>query len=159
MSPLAFALTLVAALASGAMAGVFFAFSAFVMAGLGRLAAPDGVAAMQAINVTAVRPPLMIPFGGTAVLALGLAAWALASWSAARSALLLAGGGLYLVGIVAVTMARNVPLNDALAGVARQSASARAMWGRYLVRWTRWNHARAAAGIAAAGAYTAALVV
>ena len=35
------------------IAGVFFTFSGFVMPALGRLPAPQGIAAMQAINVTA----------------------------------------------------------------------------------------------------------
>jgi uncharacterized membrane protein len=51
-----FALTLFAALGCGVVAGVFFAFSAFVMRALARLPAQQGIAAMQAINVAAVTP-------------------------------------------------------------------------------------------------------
>jgi uncharacterized membrane protein len=46
-------LTLFAALDCAMMAGVFFAFSPFVMKALARLPAEQGVAAMQAINVAA----------------------------------------------------------------------------------------------------------
>jgi len=44
MSPGLFTLTLVAALGCVAMAGVFFAFSAFVMGGLARLPPAQGIA-------------------------------------------------------------------------------------------------------------------
>ena len=47
-------LTLFAALGCGLVAGVFFAFSPFVMKALARLPAEQGVAAMQAINVAAI---------------------------------------------------------------------------------------------------------
>ena len=53
MSDLVVALTLVTALGCGLNAGVFFAFSGFVMNGLRRLPAAQGIAAMQSINVTA----------------------------------------------------------------------------------------------------------
>jgi len=52
-----FALTLLGALSCGMMAGVFFAFSAFVMKALARLPVEQGVAVMQAINLAAVIPP------------------------------------------------------------------------------------------------------
>ena len=43
-------LVLVTALGCGLVAGVFFAFSAFVMDGLARAAPAEGIAAMQWIN-------------------------------------------------------------------------------------------------------------
>jgi uncharacterized membrane protein len=44
------ALTLVAALGCGLMAGLFFAFSVSVMKALARLPSAEGIAAMQSIN-------------------------------------------------------------------------------------------------------------
>ena len=52
-----FALTLIAALGSGLIGGVFFGFSGFVMKALARLRPAQGIAAMQSINVVAVTPP------------------------------------------------------------------------------------------------------
>ena len=43
---LLFALTFLSALGSGVMAGLFFAFSAFVMTALARIAPASGIAAM-----------------------------------------------------------------------------------------------------------------
>jgi hypothetical protein len=44
-------LTVLAALGSGLVAGIFFAFSAFLMTALSRLPPLQGIAAMQSINV------------------------------------------------------------------------------------------------------------
>jgi len=67
MNGLLFVLTLLAALGCAMMAGVFFAFSAFVMKALARLPAEQGIGAMQAINVAAVTFAFMAALFGTAV--------------------------------------------------------------------------------------------
>jgi uncharacterized membrane protein len=50
---LLFALKLFSALGCGLVAGVFFAFSTFVMNALTRLAPKEGIAAMQSIRLVA----------------------------------------------------------------------------------------------------------
>ena len=67
-------LTLGTALGCGLCAGVFFAFSAFVMPALGRLPAGQGIAAMQSINKLAVTPAFMTALFGSALACAGLAA-------------------------------------------------------------------------------------
>jgi hypothetical protein len=54
MPGLLYPLTLIAAVGCGLVAGVFFAFSSFVMNALARLQPAQGVAAMQAINLAAI---------------------------------------------------------------------------------------------------------
>ncbi len=152
-----FALTLLAALGCGMMAGVFFAFSAFVMKALARLPTAQGVAAMQAINVAAVTPAFMAALFGTAVACGALAVSALFTWNERFSPYLLIGGVLYLVGTILLTIAYHVPRNEALARVKPHEAGAESQWNRYLSGWTRWNHVRAAASLAAAGTLTIAL--
>jgi uncharacterized membrane protein len=56
MSWVLYLATLASALGCGLVAGVSFAFSAFVMPALKRLKPAEGIAAMQAINVAAVTP-------------------------------------------------------------------------------------------------------
>ncbi|WP_010496926.1 hypothetical protein [Paenibacillus elgii] len=56
MGNLLFGLTYASALGSGLIAGLFFAFSTFVMSALARLPAEQGIAAMQSINVTVLNP-------------------------------------------------------------------------------------------------------
>jgi uncharacterized membrane protein len=48
-----FILKLLTALGCGLIAGVFFAFSVFVMSALARLQPAQGIAAMQSINIMA----------------------------------------------------------------------------------------------------------
>jgi uncharacterized membrane protein len=134
--------TLVTAVGCGLLAGVFFAFSAFVMAGLDRLPASQSVAAMQSINRTALRPPLMIALVGVALLCVGLAVWALSSLGDRRAVLTLAGAAAYLVGAIGVTRVANVPLNDALARVDATSSSAADAWDHHFGTWMAWNHVR-----------------
>ncbi|MCR9222304.1 MAG: DUF1772 domain-containing protein [Alphaproteobacteria bacterium] len=149
------ALAVATALGAALVAGVFFAFSSFVMAALGRLPAPAGIAAMQAINVTVLRFSFLGLFLGTAV---GAAALVLASALRAEEPLLAAGGALYLLGCFLVTGTRNVPLNKALALAAPDSAEGAALWARYLRDWTRWNHLRTAAALVAAALILGALI-
>ena len=154
-----FALTLVTALGCGLNAGVFFAFSSFVMKALARLPAAQGVAAMQEINVAAVSFAFMLALFGTAVACAALAGWALLAWHEPFAPYLIAGSALYLVGTIGPTIAYHVPRNEALARVEPHSADAESHWTRYLSGWTAWNHVRAAAALAAAATLTIALHV
>jgi uncharacterized membrane protein len=151
-------LTLITAISTATAGGVFFAFSTFVMAGLRRLPSAQGIAAMQSINVTAVRPLFMTLLFGTAVLCAVLGVRAVTDWDADRSPLLLAGALLYLVGAIVLTGAHHVPLNDSLAKVDPQSVSGANEWRHYLSSWTNWNHVRTIAPIASAACFTLALI-
>jgi uncharacterized membrane protein len=146
-----FVLTLLAALGCAMMAGVFFAFSAFVMKALARLPAEQGVAAMQAINVAAVTFAFMTALFGTAVACGALAVWALFAWGERFAPYLLVGGVLYLVGTILLTIAYHVPRNEALATIEPRDAEAVDYWRRYLTGWTAWNHVRAASGRSSRG--------
>ena len=152
-----FFLTLITALGCGLMAGVFFAFSAFIMPALSRLAPSGGIAAMQSINITAVTPVFMLAVFGTAVACIVLALLSLLRWNAPVTAYVLAGSVLYLVGAIAVTIAFNVPRNDALAGVVPASDAGLREWTGYLAVWTAWNHVRAVASLAAMASFVLAL--
>ena len=151
------ALTLVAALGCALNAGVFFTFSSFVMKALARLQPAQGIAAMQSINVAAISFAFMLALFGTAAACVALAVWALADWNDSFGPYLLAGSALYLVGTIGLTITYHVPRNDALARVEPQRAEAAGRWTRYVADWTRWNHVRAAAALAAAAALTVAL--
>src|SRR5919107_1503583 len=114
MNGLLFALTFVAALGCGVMAGVFFAFSAFVMRALARLPAQQGIAAMQAINVAAVTFAFMAALFGTAAACGALAVWSLFAWDERFAPYLLVGSALYLIGTILLTIVYHVPRNEAL---------------------------------------------
>jgi uncharacterized membrane protein len=149
-----FSLTFTAAIGCGLIAGVFFAFSTFVMPALARLQPDRGIAAMQSINITSINPLFMLALLGTAVACIFLTITSLLKWHQPDAAYLLVGGLLYLVGTVGVTIAFNVPLNYALAIVKPDSAEGATLWARFLTDWTFWNHVRTLAAIAAAVAFT-----
>lgn len=149
-----FASKLFSALGCGLVAGVFFAFSTFVMNALARLQPAQGIAAMQSINITAINPLFMTAFLGTGVACILLAISSLFEWHQPGAAYLLVGSLLYLVGTVGVTIVFNVPLNDALAKVEPSSTDGVNLWSSYLNNWTFWNHIRTVAALAAATSLT-----
>jgi len=159
MNGFLFVLTLLAALGCAMMAGVFFAFSAFVMKALARLPAQQGIGAMQAINVAAVTFAFMAALFGTAAACGALAVWALSAWEESFAPYLLVGSSLYLIGTILLTIAYHVPRNEALARVEPRSVEAESHWRRYLSGWTACNHLRAAAALAAAATLAIALHV
>ena len=148
-------LTLVTALGCGLNAGVFFAFSAFVMDGLGRAHPPAGIAAMQWVNRRAPTPAFMLAWLGTGLLCAVLAGWTTIAGDR-RAALAIVAAALYLGGSIAVTFARNVPMNDALEAMDPSAPAAAGYWRTYVARWTAWTHVRTAASLAAAALLTVA---
>jgi uncharacterized membrane protein len=79
--PIIVALTVLSALGSGVVAGIWFTFSTFVMMALGRLVPSQGISAMQSINVAVLNPWFFSAFFGTAVACIVLAIFTLFNWS------------------------------------------------------------------------------
>lgn len=147
--PLFVILKVLTLLGCGLAAGVFFAFSTFVMAALARLAPPQGIAAMQLINITVINPWFMTVFLGTAAISVVVAIAALLTWPQPGAAACLVGGLVYLVGTFGVTLLGNVPLNNTLAIASPENPASAALWATYLSRWTLWNHIRTIAAAVA----------
>ena len=137
----------IATIGCGLMAGVYFAFSAFIMTAFGRIGEAQGIAAMNAINVVILASPFMPLFWGTSLVSLALAIIGPLRWGEPGSTAIIAGGIIYVAGTFVVTVAFNVPLNTAL---AKAGPDQPALWARYLQEWTRWNHARTLASTVAA---------
>ncbi|MFE8943301.1 DUF1772 domain-containing protein [Streptomyces sp. NPDC007856] len=152
-----FVLVVVGVLGTGLMAGVFCAFSTFVMRGLAGLPPAQGVAAMNAINVAAVRPAFMTVFNGSAVLSSMIAVVTFVVWPDEGKLELLLGSALYLFGSFGLTIVANVPRNDRLARLTPGAAEAAEYWPAYVREWTFWNHVRTGASAAAALVYVLAL--
>jgi uncharacterized membrane protein len=142
-------LTFASAVGAGLVAGAFFAFSTFVMAALGRVPDPEGIRAMQAINITVINPWFMTALFGTGLACLAVIVAALADWDGSYGPYLVAAGVLYVVGCIGVTMLFNVPRNNVLARLEPEGGGAAEVWRRYLVEWTAWNSVRTAASLAA----------
>ena len=84
------------------------------------------------------------------------AAVAIATGNAA-TILILTASAVYLIGVIGVTVACNVPRNERLAAVSREASEAAVVWQRYLGEWTMWNHVRTAAGLLACALFGLAL--
>ena len=108
-------LLIVAILGTGIVAGVFYAFSGFVTQGLDRLPPADAARAMREINVTAVRPPLMLAFFGTGLVVLRSSRVRVHRRARGGTWWAIAAAVVYLVGAIGVTAAANVPRNNRLA--------------------------------------------
>ncbi len=150
-------LTLLAALGCGLMAGFFFAFSFLVMRALGQQPPAAGIATMQTINVVVFNPWFGGAFTITAI-ACVLVTIVCVFRSDQSATYAFIGGVSYLIGTLGVTAACNVPRNDELATVSPSAAGAADIWSRYLDEWTKWNHVRTVAALAAAATLTVALI-
>jgi len=157
MEQLLFVSALLAGLGCGLIAGVFFAFSSFVMKALARLPARDGIAAMQSINIVVLKSWFMVAFMGTAAACGVTLIYALFRLDEPGAVYLLVGSVLYLAGAFLVTIVFNVPRNEALAGIAPDGPTSANLWSGYVTSWTAWNHVRTVASIAAAASFSIAL--
>jgi uncharacterized membrane protein len=150
-------LTLLATLGCGLIAGIFFAFSTFVMKALARLPPGEGIAAMQSINLVVLNRRFLTAFLATAAACVLTVIYSVLRWHEPGAAYLLVGGILYLAGTLLVTIVFNVPRNEALAAVGPTDPAAASLWIRYVAGWTAWNHVRTAAALAAAASFSLAL--
>lgn len=131
-----------AALSSGLMAGVYFAFSGFIMKAFSKIETAQSVAAMNSINEVILRSLFMPVFFGSSIISFLLVVVAFVYWGEADAGLALIAGMVYIVGMFACTVVFNVPLNNALARLGPDSNNAQQIWSRYLSSWTKWNHLR-----------------
>ncbi|VWX57919.1 anthrone oxygenase family protein [Sphingorhabdus sp. 109] len=131
-----------AALSVGIMAGVYFAFSAFVMQSLDATGRATGMVAMQAINRIIVRSLFLPLFFASSLACLLLVVFGVMQWGTPGAGPMVVGGALYVIGMLVVTAAANVPLNNALETTDAAGPDAEAVWRRYMQRWLPWNHVR-----------------
>lgn len=142
-------LVLVAALGAGLSAGVFFAFSTFVMTALGKLPAPQGISAMNAINKAAPTPLFMLALFGTGILCVFLGVSGMRHLDTPGAKYLLAGSAVFLVSVL-LTMGYHVPQNNALLLVNPNAANAAGKWHTFRTGWIAWNHVRTLSALAGA---------
>jgi len=151
--------TLIAAtLAMGFASGAFVLFAHTVMPGLRRTDDRTFVAAFQQLDRAIINPWFMITaFGGALVLTL---AAAIANRGTPALPPIAAAFGLYLVAVI-ITIAVNVPLNDAIKAAGDPAhidvAQVRAQFNE--ARWAAWNLVRVLVSVPAFGLLAWALVL
>lgn len=130
-----------AAIGSGLMAGVYFAFSTFIMRAFNTLQPSQAINAMNAINKIILRSIFMPLFFGTTVISLLFIILAIINWNETDAVEMLCAGLVYFIGMFLCTVAFNVPLNNSLSLIPVAEGKQQD-WLRYTATWTRWNHIR-----------------
>ena len=147
-----------ATLTMGLVAGAFALFAHTIMPGLRKTDDRTFVTAFQQIDRAIINPWFMITaFGGALVLTLVAG---IANRGTPALPLIAAAFGLYLVAVI-ITVAVNVPLNDAIKSAGDPAhidvARVRAQFDE--ARWAAWNLVRVATSIPAFGLLAWALVL
>jgi uncharacterized membrane protein len=134
-------------LLTAAIFGFFYAWVCSTMWGLDQTDPRTALDAMKSMNAS-VRNALFFPAFFLTPLALGLAAWAwVAAGQQTAAAFFGAAALVYLLGGLVLTMAVNVPMNEALAAkpTPQDIEAARVLWSQFSAPWQVWNITRAVA--------------
>ena len=152
MPTIFFVLLPLSTLAYALVAGVFLAFSDFIMRSLALTGGVGGVEAMQVINREVFRWVFLALFLGMAGVSILIAVYAWVALAGPAGTLIGVAALIYLIGCFGVTVIFNVPMNEALADMDLGADATRDYWSQtYVPRWTFWNSVRTAAAALAAG--------
>jgi uncharacterized membrane protein len=139
-------LTVAAAIGVSITAGVYFAFSTFVMVALRRLSNSQAISAMNSINKAAPNPLFMLALFGTAIVCVLLMISGLQHRDNPAAMWQIVGAALYLVSVV-ITVIYHIPHNDQLMRVDPNGAGAGTTWTHFYSGWLAWNHVRTLASV------------
>ena len=109
---------------------------------------------MQSINITVINPLFMGVLFGTGLLS---AYFVFLGLRGGGSVSAVAGAVFYIAGVIGVTLAMNVPLNNELAALDAAAVGSVQVWSRYLSDWTFWNSVRGLAAAASCLAFATSL--
>ncbi|WP_291844750.1 anthrone oxygenase family protein [Maricaulis sp.] len=135
-------------LIAGLVAGIFFAFSDFIMRGLAAASvaagapAGAGAEAMRGINRSVYSSKFLLMLKALPLLALALAAAAFLLERHGMAVWFGFGAVSHIVLVMLSTLTCNVPMNTRLQSLAGDAQATAAYWPDYVSRWTGWNHVR-----------------
>ncbi len=147
---------------TGLMSGLLYGWSVSVIPGTRRVAATNYVDTMQHINRAIINPAFIVPFMGIPLVLGGAAIVQFRAGDHRRGWLLAGATATYVVGVLGVTIGRNVPLNDALDAFDLRRSTGDAVERRrssYERPWNRWHHLRTIASIGSFALAAAAALV
>lgn len=136
---------------TGLMSGLWYGWAASVIPGTRRVPDATYIETMQSINRAIINPAFILPFMGIPVVVGGAAWMQFRAGNQRRGRLLAGAAAIYVVGVLGVTIAGNVPLNDALEAFDLSGSSEQAIATRrqtYEAPWNRWHYLRTAANVA-----------
>lgn len=138
-------LLILATLSTGLMAGIFFTWSNAITTGIGRLSDMEYLRSFQAMNRTILNPTFFLVIFSAALLLPILSFLNLKAQPTYLFWILLAATLLYIIGVIVVTFAGNVPLNTLLDKTALERLSiedAKAIRSIYEDKWNFLNWIR-----------------
>jgi len=127
---------------TGLMAGIYFAFSVFIMKSFTELPALQAAQAMNKINDVILNTLFLPLFFGSTIGFAGLIVWSFADWHPDQSQPVVSAAAIYIAGMFAVTAFGNVPLNNKLKSSSIDDTLLIEFWHEYRHSWTRLNHLR-----------------
>lgn len=153
-------LTAIAAVGAGLSAGVYLAFSTFVMPGLRDQPPRQAIGAMNAINRAAPQSPLlMLVLLGTGLLCVVLLIVGIVRHDEPAAWWRMVGAALYLLSVF-ILIGYHVPHNEQLMQIDPSDvANADAIWGRFFSGWMLWNQLRTLSAASGAVGFVVALKV
>lgn len=139
---MAFACLLLATCLTAVMVGFWCTWGIIVLPALDNVPPTVAVASMRSLNESVLTPAFLMPFFASPLFS-AAATLALATEGAAIAATLLGvATGTQIFGVILVTRAMNVPLNDHL---ARTNAAAEDAWAAFSSAWQRAHRLRTTA--------------
>jgi uncharacterized membrane protein len=130
---------LLTTIAVALISGLLYAYSCSVNIGLGRLPDATYITAMQSINKAIQNPLFFVSFLGGALLLPICCYMQYKNASSTRFYLLLAAAGIYLIGVIGVTILGNVPLNECIDKFNTTTASTQEISAQRLAFENKWN--------------------
>ena len=122
------------------MAGLFYSYSCSVVPGFKLLSDPEYIASMQSINKAIQNPLFFLCFFGTLILLPISTYLNYFQHSPLRFWLLLTSTILYFIGVFAVTVFGNIPLNNALEKFNMLNASIDTISKQRTIFEKQWNN-------------------
>jgi len=148
-----------AVIGCGLIAGVFLAFSDFVMKSLYAASPAGGIEAMQMINRNVYGSVFLTLLIAMAAASVGFVLFAALYMTGPAVFWIMAGCALYAIGVFLVTVVFNVPMNQRLDAMGHASVETASYWATYATSWTLWNHVRTFASAGSAVCFLIASLV
>lgn len=133
---------------TGLLAGLFYGYQCSVINGLGRLGNREYLLAFQHVNSAILNPVFFLSFIGSLIVMIVTTMVMYRSGNTALFPYLLAATAIYAIGVFGITIACNVPLNNAVAALNIQAATSEEI-GRmrlgFEAKWNKWHLIRTVA--------------
>jgi uncharacterized membrane protein len=132
-------LLILTTLFSGLMAGLFYSWSISVTPGLAKIGDENYLKAFQSMNRAIINPVFLIVFMGLVIMLLMLTYLYYNSPAPSQSWFIISAMVIYLLGVMAVTIFGNIPMNNTLEVLQIETINHEQMTSFRLGFESKWN--------------------